>query len=360
MKADQHQSAAPAGTGPNETIRATTPVSLLALIPHLLGFHPDSSLVIIGTGPPPHKVRVTLRYDLPNPTDSWTASDITSHATGILANEDCSRAVVVGYGPSNLVDPVVAELREVAPSAGVTLPEVLRAEHGRYWSYLCRSPDCCPEGGTPFDPNASPVTAALAASGSRVLASREVLAATIAAFSGKPAASMRRATQRAEARAYRLAAETSRTGTRHALATAGSKTMSEAILRYRSGGELHPGAEAAWLTLLLRDWHVRDNAWAQMVPEHCTAHQKLWTDLTRLARPGYVAAPASLLAFVAWESGNGALANVALDRAIADDPAYTLAHSLQQAISSGASPGAARSFVSKLGKIVASYDQIGY
>jgi hypothetical protein len=58
---------------------------------------------------------------------------------------------------------------------------------------------------------------------------------------------------------------------------------------------------------------------------------RVWTDLTRLARPryvdqpGYVAGVASMLALVAWQSGNGALANVALDRALADDPAYYLA-----------------------------------
>ena len=54
-----------------------------------------------------------------------------------------------------------------------------------------------------------------------------------------------------------------------------------------------------------------------MDPEHHAAHARLWTDLTRRACPGYVAAPAALLAFTAWQAGNGALANLALDRALA-------------------------------------------
>jgi Domain of unknown function (DUF4192) len=37
-------------------------------------------------------------------------------------------------------------------------------------------------------------------------------------------------------------------------------------------------------------------------------------------RPSHVAAPASLLAFCAWQAGDGALANVALDRALDDNP----------------------------------------
>ena len=57
-----------------------------------------------------------------------------------------------------------------------------------------------------------------------------------------------------------------------------------------------------------------------MDPAHARAHQRLWTDLTRHAQPGYIAAPASLLAFTAWQNGNGALANLALDRALADTP----------------------------------------
>ena len=51
---------------------------------------------------------------------------------------------------------------------------------------------------------------------------------------------------------------------------------------------------------------------------------------------------AALLAFVAWQSGDGALANVALDRALADDPRYSMALLLRQVITAGAppSPGA--------------------
>jgi hypothetical protein len=72
------------------------------------------------------------------------------------------------------------------------------------------------------------------------------------------------------------------------------------------------------------------------------AHLRLWTDLTRLARSGYVAAPAALLAFCAWQNGDGALANVALDRALADNPRYSMALLLREALDSGAPPSMAR------------------
>jgi len=94
-----------------------------------------------------------------------------------------------------------------------------------------------------------------------------------------------------------------------------------------------------------------------MDPEHRQAHLRLWTDLTRRARPGYVPAPASLLAFVAWQSGNGALANVALDRALADDPRYSMAVLLREVIGSGAPPSLARLPMTPE-EVAASYDDL--
>ena len=78
-----------------------------------------------------------------------------------------------------------------------------------------------------------------------------------------------------------------------------------------------------------------------MDPAHARAHQRLWTDLTRHAQPGYIAAPAALLAFTAWQNGNGALANLALDRALADTPGYSMALLLRDAIDAGAPPSVA-------------------
>ena len=49
-------------------------------------------------------------------------------------------------------------------------------------------------------------------------------------------------------------------------------------------------------------------------------------DLVRCAPAGLVAPAATALAIAHWSSGDGARANVALDRADADDPDYSLAH----------------------------------
>jgi hypothetical protein len=131
--------------------------------------------------------------------------------------------------------------------------------------------------------------------------------------------------------------------------------VGELIAAYRGGGAYATDYQLAWITVALRDLRVRDDAWARMDPEHLDAHRRLWTDVTRRAQPGYVAAPASLLAFVAWQAGDGALANVALDRALADEPRYSMAQLLRQVITAGAPPSLARLPMTPE-EVAASYD----
>ena len=66
-------------------LRADSPTALLAVIPQLLGFMPEASLVVIGTEPPDSSVKVTLRYDLPDPAGAGIAADMAAHAAGVLA-----------------------------------------------------------------------------------------------------------------------------------------------------------------------------------------------------------------------------------------------------------------------------------
>ncbi len=128
------------------------------------------------------------------------------------------------------------------------------------------------------------------------------------------------------------------------------------IAAYRAGGSYATDYQVAWVTVTLQDLRVRDDAWARMDPAHADAHRRLWTDVTRRAQPGYVAAPAALLAFVAWQSGDGALANVALDRALADDPRYSMGLLLRQVITAGAPPSLARLPMTPE-EVAASYDE---
>lgn len=344
---------------PERRVRLGSLTSLLAIVPHLLGFSPDNSLVVLGTEPPRGRIKVTLRYDLPDPPDPEVVTEISAHVLGVLASQRIESAVAIGYGSERLVTPLVQAIRDDAPAAGVLITELLRVDDARYWSYLCANPDCCPPDGRPFETADQPVNAAMEAAGSRVLGSRSELAATVAPLTGAEGEAMRGATWRAEDRVARLMARIKRSGklsvARRLIATDGLRAVSEAIDRYREGDRLRTDDEFAWLTVVLRDLRVRDDAWARMDPDHREAHLRMWMDIVRRARPGYVAAPASLLAFVAWQCGNGALANVALDRAVDDDRGYSMAQLLREVIDSGAPPSAARLPMTPE-EVAASYD----
>ncbi len=352
----------PQTSKPVTAIQAGSPTDLLAVVPHLLGFVPESSLVVIGTAPPRDRIRVTLRYDLPDPPDADLAADIAAHAAGVLGAQELPAAVAVGYGPEALVIPVAGAFLDASHLAGITLHDILRVENGRYWSYRCDDEACCPAAGVPFDGSAHPASATLDGAGLRVLPGRAAVAARIAPVGGETAESMRQATRRAEQHVARLLArvrKSSRIGAaRRMIAAEGLAAVGAMILRYRNDGRFTSDYEIARISVALRDLRVRDDAWARMDPEYADAYLRLWTDVVRRAQPGHVAPAASLLAFVAWQSGDGALANVALDRALTDDPGYSMAQLLRQVIGAGAPPSLARLPMTPE-EVAASYDGLG-
>jgi hypothetical protein len=305
------------------TIRVTSPIKLLNLVPYLLGFHPDNSVVVIGTTGPRSTVHVTQRFPLHQPTTLRLTEFNAEQAAKVLASEECARAFVVGYGPEEHVAPFVRQFRGQADKHGIAVPETLRTEGRRYWSYVCTDPACCPPEGTPYELTPDPELAHLLAVGMPdVFVSRDGLAALVTSVTGTKATAMQRATKRAEARFARLLEQKPSVGNKLAgralLMCASTIAVKVAMHRFQGDGHLTP-TEAAWLTVVLHDVQVRDDLWSRLEAEGRKENLRLLLDLTRLACSGYVAAPATLLAFVAWQSGNGALANVALDRALADD-----------------------------------------
>ncbi len=158
-------------------LRISSLGGLIAAIPHLLGFTPESSLVVVGSNPG-GRVQVIFRYNLADPPDSALAADIAAHAVSVLSRQGIPVAVAVGYGPGRLVTPVADALRLAAAAAGVRLRDIVRVHDGRYWSYLCREPSCCPAEGVVLDPAAHPVAVMLAAAGLANLALDRALADT--------------------------------------------------------------------------------------------------------------------------------------------------------------------------------------
>jgi hypothetical protein len=174
---------------------------------------------------------------------------------------------------------------------------------------------------------------------------RDAVAATLAPPAGAAARAMDEAIERASVRAQGLMDRARRNGPGNPLrlvVSQGRRAVREAIRVYRGGGRITSEDRIAWLAVSLVHLAVRDDAWARMVPEHRQAHLSLWADIVRRIDGPWLPAPASLLAFTAWQCGDGTLANIALDRALGADPDYSMAMLLRDILAAGVPPSQAR------------------
>jgi len=332
----------PTGPGP---LSVGSPAAVLAIVPHLLGFLPRKSLVIIGAGQPRGRIHVTFRFDLPDPPGPDATAAIAAHAAALLSRQELTMAIVIGYGPGPLVTPLTDAIRQAVAGTDLPLRDVLRVDEGRYWSYLCREPSCCPPEGVPFDTAAHPSRGdhgRLRVSGAQRprRPGRHDRTRHRICRRGDDARDPPRRTDRRQTHGqHKRHRVTCQAASRHRRRPDGRAGRNQHLPGRRSD-------RALWPVRLARPRphqppYPRRRLGPQ-TPGHRHAHLRLWTDLTRHAQPGYIAAPASLLAFTAWQGGNGALANLALDRALADNPSYSMARLLRDVIDAGTPPSMAR------------------
>jgi hypothetical protein len=95
----------------------------------------------------------------------------------------------------------------------------------------------------------------------------------------------------------------------------------------------------------LQDPAVRDRALGLALAQDAAAAEALWTECTRRAPDMLAAAPATLLAVSAWLRGDGAMANIALERALEAEPGYRLARLLFPALAACLPPAELRAMI---------------
>ncbi|ROT33688.1 DUF4192 domain-containing protein [Micromonospora sp. HM5-17] len=319
-------------------VRSTA--DLLAAVPYLLGFHPADSVVVValrGT-----RIVFLARGDLPGlPAASEPPGDGLGEAAAelaaVVARQGVHATMVVGYGPAARTTPMIDALIVALGEVDLPVLEALRVTGDRYWSHVCGDPVGCPPEGTPFDASTSQFAAAATFAGQVALPDRDTLVRQIAPVGGSARRAMREATRKAEVRLRDLLgrAPAADALNQRTVWRAGRAAVRLALRRHRDGGQLTDD-EVAWLSLLLVHLPTRDDAWRWTGGEEW--HLTLWTDVLRRAEPDLGAAPASLLAFAAWCAGQGALASVAVDRALEAQPDYSMALLLAEALRVGIPP----------------------
>lgn len=346
MKIREHFRVGAAAGGPGE---------LLAAVPHILGFHPQSSLVVIHIDLEERRTGMLMRLDLPLPEHyegyaAQLAQRIERHppdAVVLICYGDDgappgSGGAPPGAGPAGPSEPPYRELIELLLDelAGGEV-EVLGTAFvggGRWWNYDCDHPGCCPSDGVPLpDPGvgaAADVAARAALSGRRTLSSRRELEDGVRGPSGAHEAALLTVFARVD---RELAAEALANG---AEAVRGRTLALARVLLTRSAeGRLDLSDDhAARLSLGAADLPMRDRLAALEVPDPA-AWLGLLTALARRTPDARCAPVCTVLAWVAYQQGDGAVANVALDRIQAVDPEHTMAAILRQCLDGQVDPG---------------------
>ncbi|WP_104523340.1 DUF4192 domain-containing protein [Blastococcus atacamensis] len=348
-------------TADRPEVRLSDPGEIAAALPHLLGFHPQGSVVLIGLGGPTgSRVGLTVRADLPPAHEAAAAAAVLTRSLR-TDRPDAALVVVVSEEPDRVdpwdVDddegspdaalphrPVVHALVVALAAADVAVRDVLLVRRGRWWSYDCPYACCRPGAGTPVPGGVSALAAAAVTTGQVLAPDRSALAARLDPPPGT-AEDMRAACLRvASERAARA-----RVDGWAALREEGWSDVLAAVARSRPGGrsELLGDVELARLAWAVRDVRVRDRALALALGDDAAAAEALWTECTRRAPAPLDAAPATLLAVSVWLRGDGAMANVALERALDSDPELSLAQLLRQGLDACVTPGDLRDLVER-------------
>lgn len=325
---------------PLPVARLQSPAQVVAVLPHLLGYRPDEQFIVVGLTGSRRRLGLTMAGPLPSPREEQAQAE---DAMARMRGTDAEQALLVvatetpdagGRAPYRSF---VGAVRRAAEDRGIGLVDALLLRAGRWRSFLCPNPECCPPEGNepagPYDGPAGQITAAAAAAGVAPLPSRSALVAALAAPTGDRAATLRETLAGAGPPADQATRWPGRRNERRAALAAWRTALAAAE---EPPFEL-TDEQAAGLIRSLDDLLVRDAVATWCLDEDVPVRTLLGT-LVRRAVPPWDTAVCTLLAWVAYAAGDGATANVALDRALATDPEYSMARLLRQGLDANVHP----------------------
>ena len=125
----------------------------------------------------------------------------------------------------------------------------------------------------------------------------------------------------------------------------------DVLLRYRTPPASLGDLEAAALAVSLLDVIVRDTV-AGMWSGHRDALPQVLMEVCRRTPAPYDAPACTVLAWVTYAAGGGALVTVALTRALESDPTYSMAGLLAEALSGQVDPAQVRRILRSTRKVL--------
>ena len=335
------------------TIRISDPLDLVSVIPYHLGYHPDRSLVIVTLRG--ETVGVVVRVDLDVPGTELLG--LSRHLAATMARDGALACFALVFersvGEGNALTDVLLDELE---GAGIEVIEHLIVRDGRVFFPRCIE-GCHPWEGVPLRrPETVAAVAELVGLGRAPVRDRDALHELMAPADTPFAAQCRRdidrlvargeaSTVRGESRPERqprsqaaavrswavlLASYPSAPPTARQVAHAAT-SLSDKGFRDALIGWLCPGClPDSMVEPTLRRRLAR--SLSQTSADEAIA-QLCW--LARHTSPSVAPGVLTVLATVAWSAGDGALAQVALSRALDLEPGYTLALLLERLVAAG-------------------------
>lgn len=329
---------------PRETVRLSGPLALVAAVPILLGFHPARSLVLLCVHGVRHRVGPALRIDLPIPEDvpavaSFLAAQAARNATAVMLvcyapdADDFARGRAV-LPHRELITACLVEL----DGLGVPVLDAVLVRSGAAWSYL-RGTAADPGHRLPGDddPSLAHLRAAHVGAGRAVLGDREAIARTVAGPApGAPATAGPAIDEAFQRFAVRIA-DLDHRGTVEIGCDLAHQRLATAIDAHRRS-ITHDDAVWGDLVVTLTVDLVRDAVISWCLERVGDVPIGLFVDLAHWVPDDFAVPVLAVLALLAYRGGDGALANVALDRALTVDPGYRLAVLTREFVANGVHP----------------------
>lgn len=329
-------------------VRLSTPADILGVLPHRIGFQPAECVVVICLAGARSREQLVMRVDLPpRAQERDQARDLAERARHVEATSvvvvcytDAPRSEHErGLARSGLVDALVTRLTK----RGIGVLQALLVRRGRWWSYHCTDPTCCPGSGSPLPDRLTPAAGHYAAasvlSGGAVLADRGELVRSV-----EP--SLHAVAGAAREQALCRAADSLTTAAEHD-GPAGARELT-----LRTYGRLAaawaeraiaPDADdAALMALGLHDTRTRDEVMTLVLDHDPGVLVGLLCDLARRTDDDVAAPVCTVLAWAAYADGAGALASVAADRALRASPGYSMAQLVLDGLARMVPPSAIR------------------
>lgn len=360
-----------------EGLRLSSVSDIVVAIPHLLGFVPTDSVVVLAirSGYLVCTMRVDLVNDVDDPvTDPRLEADplrstvmeslpqveeLARVIVDKLAHTGADSVVIALFAGDELVGPAeelghLLELEFAIVRMQCTETLIVQDHDGipHVRSVGCYG-SCCPPEGTPIDPHgsASGVAAEFVGLGRVVMGSRDEMASSI-----------RYSTPRlAEAVARAVDSQASAADSRHA--SAGQRGLErwrderidqisgwldEQASAWHGEGGSHLSEEfaesAAAVLVGLADVRVRDTVMHRLFVRRAArsagwnGHAWILRELAANAPSGWRAPAATLAGLAMWQSGDGARGLECLRVALEDDPTYSLAHLIVEGVCGGLPP----------------------